>query len=202
MTGRALLIVDVQNDFCEGGSLAVAGGNAVAEGVAALLRTGDYPDDGYIDIFASQDWHQAPPDDNGGHFALKGEPDYVNSWPVHCVGYAVGAEFHPTLDAALFDEDMEPSVIRKGYGCPSYSAFEGVSLGGRSLLAELRWLGVTDLDVCGLATDYCVKASVLDALALGFEVHVLTDLCAAVDAHPKDGVRALLDMQAKGAILE
>jgi nicotinamidase/pyrazinamidase len=195
MTGRALIIVDVQNDFCEGGALGVAGGNAVAEAIAAKLNAWE---GGWIEVFASQDWHMAPPNRNGGHFALEGEPDYVKQWPVHCVEYTHGADLHPALVKA-FDLDLEPVVIRKGQGCPSYSAFEGVSTGGRSLLAELRWLDVDELDVCGIATDYCVRATVLDALGLGFRVRVLQDLCAGVAEASTD--TALTEMMVKGAAL-
>lgn len=173
---RALLVVDVQNDFCEGGALAVEGGNAVAERIAAYLgEQGGYAE--YSLIAASFDWHNAPPDTNHGHFALEQSPDFVRSWPVHCVSQSHGAQIHPALSHSNF-----PVLVRKGRGCQSYSAFEGVTWDGqRTLLAELRSNEITDLDVCGIATDYCVKASVMDALGLRFQVRVLRNLCAGVD---------------------
>jgi nicotinamidase/pyrazinamidase len=153
----ALLIVDVQRDFCEGGALAVAGGNRVAADVAALLE----PDAlGYDLVVASKDTHAAPPDDNCGHFALKGEPDYRTSWPVHCVAGTDGSKFNVAFRDVI---DKIDYTVVKGYGTQSYSAFEGVTperRGSHSLLALLRTNGITDLDVCGIATDHCVRASV------------------------------------------
>lgn len=194
---RALLVVDVQVDFCEGGALAVAGGNAVAEGIAQHL---DRPVLGYDLTVASMDWHEAPPNDNCGHFALGDKvPDFVSSWPVHCVKGTPGA--------ALKDELMGrfDVTVLKGNGCQSYSAFEGVgsstsSAGvGLSLLAILRSNRIKEIDVCGIATDYCVRASVLDALGLGFKVRVLMPLCAGV----ADGstIDAMIAMQMAGAEL-
>jgi nicotinamidase/pyrazinamidase len=189
---RALLIVDVQRDFCEGGALGVKGGNAVAEGIAAYLE----PEPDYDFVAISLDWHKPAPDTNCGHFALEGEPDYVNSWPIHCVARSHGAMLHSALQpfAVSFD-----AILRKGYGTQSYSAFEGVTAGGHSLLALLRSNGITDLDVCGIATDYCVKASVKDALGLGFSVRVLSGLCAGVD--PADSAIAMEDMSDWGAYI-
>ncbi len=175
---RALLVVDVQPDFCESGALAVEGGNGVAERIARFLDSGG---SGLYDVVvASQDWHLAPPHDNCGHFALSGSPDYVTSWPVHCVVGSVGARLHPALAERSIDH-----VVRKGTGTQSYSAFEGVTpaegdLVGVSLLALLRSKGVTDIDVCGLATDYCVRASAMDALGTGFRVRLFKDLVAGV----------------------
>lgn len=192
---RALLVVDVQNDFCEGGALAVDGGNAVAERIAKTILS--KPALGYDLVVASKDWHEAPPNDNCGHFALEGEPDYVTSWPVHCVALTDGAQFHSQV--ARWDEKID-HVVYKGYGTQSYSAFEGVSDYGRhSLLALLRSNGVTDIDVCGIATDYCVKASVLDGLGLGFNIRVLAEFCTGVD--PADCAIAMEEMSDRGAYI-
>jgi nicotinamidase/pyrazinamidase len=179
---RALLVVDVQEDFCEGGSLAVAGGTAVAEGVAALLSTGQY------DVaVASQDWHVDPE----GHFAA--EPDYALTWPAHCVVGTTGPALRPPLREEAF-----AAVFRKGEHTAAYSAFEGAA-GGRPLAAWLRERGITALDVCGIATDHCVRATVLDARAAGFDVRLLRALCAAVA--PETGATALAEMADAGAVL-
>ncbi|QHF20747.1 isochorismatase family protein [Rathayibacter sp. VKM Ac-2762] len=165
----ALLIVDVQNDFTEGGALAVTGGAAVAQGITAHLAAHA---DRYSAVLASRDWHEGD-SDNGGHFAV--EPDFVDSWPVHCVAGTDGARFHPALDTARIDVQ-----ILKGQGRPSYSAFEGTTEAGEELGAVLAERGVTALDVVGLATDHCVRASALDARRAGLEVRVLQDLVAGV----------------------
>ena len=165
----ALLIVDVQNDFTEGGALAVTGGAAVAQGITAHLAAHA---DRYSAVLASRDWHEGD-SDNGGHFAV--EPDFVDSWPVHCVAGTDGARFHPALDTARIDVQ-----ILKGQGRPSYSAFEGMTEEGEELSAVLAERGVTALDVVGLATDHCVRASALDARRAGLEVRVLEDLVAGV----------------------
>ncbi|QHC73108.1 nicotinamidase [Rathayibacter sp. VKM Ac-2805] len=165
----ALLIVDVQNDFTEGGALAVTGGAAVAQGITAHLAAHA---DRYSAVLASRDWHEGD-SDNGGHFAV--EPDFVDSWPVHCVAGTDGARFHPALDTARIDVQ-----ILKGQGRPSYSAFEGTTEAGEELGAVLAERGVTALDVVGLATDHCVRASALDARRAGLEVRVLEDLVAGV----------------------
>jgi nicotinamidase/pyrazinamidase len=169
---RGLLIVDVQNDFCEGGALGVDGGTAVAEGISAWLRKNA---DHYAVILASRDWHNAD-DDNQGHFAPAGEePDFVTTWPVHCVAGTPGADYHPALEL-----DAVTHHIAKGQGKPAYSLFEGASPDGQSAAEILSEAGVDSLDVVGIATDYCVRASALAARAAGFEVRVLTDLVAAV----------------------
>ena len=169
---KALLIVDVQNDFCEGGSLAVAGGAAVAEKITSRLHA--HPSE-YDLIVASRDWHDGD-NNNGGHFANAGEaPDFVNSWPVHCVSNTSGAEYHPNLDASLIQVHVE-----KGMSKPSYSAFEGVTRDGKSIAQVLADADVDELDVVGIATDYCVLASALDARGEGLRVNVLTELCAGI----------------------
>ncbi|SMH46280.1 nicotinamidase/pyrazinamidase [Rathayibacter oskolensis] len=186
----ALLIVDVQNDFTEEGALAVAGGSRVASGVSAhLLAHGDR----YDTVLASRDWHDGDGSDNGGHFAET--PDFVDTWPVHCVAGSPGAEYHPSLDPGLVDVH-----IRKGQGRPSYSAFEGTTTEGEPVPELLRRLGVTRLDVVGLATDYCVRASALDARRIGIEVHVLEDLVAGVSTEAS--AAALRELAEAGVAVE
>jgi nicotinamidase/pyrazinamidase len=165
---RALLIVDVQNDFCAGGSLAVEGGAAVARAITEFLASPDAAR--YHHIVASQDYHIDP----GSHFS--GEPDFVTTWPPHCVAGTAGAEFHPDFDASRVEE-----VFRKGLHAAAYSAFEGVSESGETLLAWLSKRGVKDLDVVGIATDYCVRATAADAAAAGFATTVPLGLTAGVD---------------------
>jgi nicotinamidase/pyrazinamidase len=185
---RALLVIDVQNDFTEGGALGVDGGAAAAQAITDYLRA--HPDR-YEVVFASRDWHHRD-DDNGGHFATDAEPDFVKTWPPHCVSGTPGAEYHPAFDASLVDVH-----VKKGQGVPAYSIFEGTTEDGASFPAELDRLGVTDVDVVGIATDYCVRASALDALAAGRRVTVLEDLVAAVD--PVTGAQALVDLASAGA---
>ncbi len=185
---RALFIVDVQNDFTEGGALGVVGGAAVAAGVTAYLaeHAGEYGT-----IFASRDWHDAATD-NGGHFATDAAPDFVDSWPVHCVAGTTGADYHPAFDTAAVTVH-----IRKGQGQPAYSIFEGTSESGESVAHLLAERGVTAVDVVGIATDYCVRASALDALALGQHVRVLRDLVAGVAA--ESTLAALAELGHAGA---
>src|ERR1700716_2651402 len=163
---RAFVIVDVQNDFCEGGSLAVSGGAAVARGLTEFLREhrGDY-----ALVAATRDYHVDP----GAHFAA--EPDFRESWPVHCVAGTDGAELHPDLDRELVDE-----VFDKGRDTAAYSGFEARSAAGQLLAERLREAGVVELDVAGIATDYCVRATTLDGLKEGFRVRIIEDLCAGV----------------------
>lgn len=192
-TKRALLAIDIQNDFCEGGALAVAGGSRVAEAIAAHVTENHKQ---YDLLVASQDWHLAPPETNCGHFALNGEaPDFVNSWPVHCVQHTAGAALHPAFRRVWYD--LFDALVLKGSGTQSYSAFEGVTSDGRSLLAILRSAGITDIDVVGIATDYCIRASVMDALGCGFGVRVLEGMIAGVDQ--RTSAQALWDMKAAGA---
>ena len=184
---RGLLIVDVQNDFTEGGALGVDGGAAVARRITDHLAAhrGDY-----ALVAASRDWHHGE-DDNGGHFATDAAPDFTVTWPVHCVAGTTGAEYHPALDTAAIDVH-----VRKGQGRPAYSAFEGTTDDGRSLAEVLAERGVTELDVVGIATDYCVRASALDALESGERVRVLTDLVAGVA--PGTSAAALDEFRAAG----
>jgi nicotinamidase/pyrazinamidase len=188
---RALLIIDVQNDFCEGGSLACAGGASVAQRVTEYLR--DHKSD-YDFVIASRDWHDAD-NNNGGHFAVPGsDPDWVNSWPVHCVAGSPGADYHPNLDSSLIDIHVE-----KGQGKPAYSLFEGTTSDGRAIASVLSALDVSEVDVCGIATDYCVLASALDARKAGFEVRVLTDLITGVAAESSKS--ALEKLESEGCRL-
>lgn len=171
---KALFIIDVQNDFCEGGSLAVAGGAACASNITTFLKQHSA---GFDVVIASRDWHSAE-GDNGGHFAVAPvEPDFVSSWPVHCVAGTAGAEYHPNLDTSYVDVHIE-----KGQGKPSYSIFEGNTREGQPLLELLEERAVTDVTVVGIATDYCVLASALDAKTSGREVTVITALTAGVAA--------------------
>jgi nicotinamidase/pyrazinamidase len=178
---KALFIVDVQNDFTEGGALGVDGGDAVAERITRFLQS--HADD-YAVIVASRDWHDAH-NDNGGHFHP--EPDFVDSWPVHCVSGTEGAEYDPALDTAAVTHH-----VKKGQGRPAYSLFEGTTDDGETVAHLLEAHGVVDVDVAGIATDYCVRASALDAIAHGRHVRVLTDLVAGVAAESSDATLAEL----------
>jgi len=169
---RAFVIVDVQNDFCEGGSLAVTGGAAVARGVTEFLR--EHRAD-YALVAATRDYHVDP----GAHFAA--EPDFKDSWPVHCVAGTEGAELHPDLDRGVVDE-----VFDKGRDTAAYSGFEARSADGSLLGERLREAGVEELDVAGIATDYCVRATVLDGLKEGFRVRLLGRLSAGVAEDTSD----------------
>lgn len=185
---RALLIIDVQNDFTEGGALGVDGGAAVAAGITRYLA--DHPQR-YGAIIASRDWHDAD-GDNGGHFATDAEPDFVTTWPVHCVAGTAGADYHPDLVT-----DAVTSHIFKGQGAPAYSLFEGETAEGETAQSILSDAEVTQVDVAGIATDYCVLASARDALAAGFEVNILSDLIAGVAE--ESSAAALTDLAAEGA---
>jgi nicotinamidase/pyrazinamidase len=189
MSDRALLIVDVQNDFVEGGSLGVTGGRDVATRISEHLAA--HADD-YAAVVASRDWHHAD-ETNGGHFAEPGtEPDFATTWPVHCVSTTGGSDYAPELDTSHVTHH-----VRKGMGVPAYSAFEGVTDDGSDLATVLRDLGVTELDVTGIATDYCVRASVLDARRLGLDVHLLDGLHAGVA--PATSEAAVAEMTDAGA---
>lgn len=183
---KALVIVDVQNDFCEGGSLAVSGGAAVAAGLTEHLRLhrGDYEL-----VAATRDYHVDP----GSHFAA--DPDYRDSWPVHCVAGTEGAELHPALDRTGIDE-----VFDKGRDTAAYSGFEARSAAGGPLGERLRAAGVDELEVAGIATDYCVRATVLDGLKAGFRVRLLPGLCAGVAE--ETSLAAINEMREAGAAVD
>jgi nicotinamidase/pyrazinamidase len=178
---RALIIVDVQNDFCEGGSLAVTGGADVARGISELLA--NQPD--YAHVVATKDFHIDP----GDHFS--DEPDFVSSWPRHCVVGSAGAEFHPQ-----FHHDAVEAVFTKGEYSAAYSGFEGTDDTGTGLADWLRQRGVDEVDVVGIATDYCVQATARDAAANGFATRVLLDLTAGVA--PDSTAKAVDDLRAVG----
>jgi nicotinamidase/pyrazinamidase len=162
---RALVVVDVQNDFCEGGSLAVAGGAAVAAAITEHVRTSAGE---YAHVVATRDHHIDP----GAHFAE--QPDFLDTWPAHCVVGTGGVELHPTLDR----EPLE-AVFDKGEYAAAYSGFEARSE-GTPLADWLRERDVDAVDVVGIATDHCVRATALDAVAEGFHTRVLLDLTAGV----------------------
>ena len=195
---RALVVVDVQNDFCEGGSLAVAGGARVAADVTALLRrraTGEAESSEAVDapghwdlVVATRDHHVDP----GSHWSST--PDFRDTWPVHCEVGTPGEDFHPDMETEHLD-----AVFLKGEHQAAYSGFEGTSDDGSLLADWLRERGVTEVDVCGIATDHCVRATVLDAVAEGFATRLLTDL--AVGVAPDTTEAALAEMRSAGATL-
>ncbi len=169
---KALIVVDVQNDFCEGGSLAVKGGAEVAFSIGAMLRQwqqADEEDRDYRMVVATRDHHIDP----GDHFS--DHPDFVDSWPPHCVVGTDGAAFHPNLDPQPF-----AGIFLKGEHQAAYSGFEGRTTDGTSLADWLRRRRVSDVDICGIATDYCVLATALDAQREGFSTRVLAKLTAGV----------------------
>jgi nicotinamidase/pyrazinamidase len=188
---RALLVVDVQNDFCEGGSLAVSGGLAVASGISSYLARNAQA---YDAVIASRDWHD-PDSDNGGHFAgSEAELDFETRWPAHCVAGSHGAKYAPGLQL-----DHLTHHVRKGMGEPAYSLFQGSDDEGRPVTDLLRMLGVTAVDVVGLATDHCVRATSLDACAHGLTVRLLDDLAAGVA--PATTTRARAQMREAGVLV-
>jgi len=163
---RALIIVDVQNDFCEGGSLAVTGGAAVAAGISLVL---DKAGGRWDHVVATKDWHIDP----GAHFSA--HPDFVESWPAHCGVGTGGADFHPELTT-----DRIEAVFHKGEHAAAYSGFEGHTDAGETLADWLRSRDVSEVEVVGIATDHCVRATALDARAAGFDTTVLLELTAGV----------------------
>ena len=186
---RALIVVDVQNDFCEGGSLAVAGGAEVAHRISELLRhwtTRDPEAPDYAVVVATQDHHVDP----GDHFSRN--PDFVDSWPRHCVVGTDGVAFHPNLDPQPFD-----SIFLKGEYAAAYSGFEGSNHDGVGLAQWLREHDISDVDICGIATDHCVRATALDAVREGFTTRVLDDLCAGV---APETTQAALDEMARAGV--
>ena len=176
---KALIVVDVQNDFCPGGSLAVANGDEVVAPLNKLIK--EFLDRG-DPVYQTRDWHPK----QTKHFAA-----YGGTWPVHCVQGTRGAEFHPGLS-----DDPRVTIISKGIdeSADGYSGFDGTNLA-----ESLREEGVEEVWVGGLATDYCVKHTVLDALREGFEVKVLADAMRAVNVNPEDGAKAIEEMRQAGA---
>ncbi len=172
---RALIVVDVQNDFCEGGSLAVPSGAEVAADIGRLLHrwsAGGTNAPVYDVVVATKDHHIDP----GGHWAAK--PDFVDSWPVHCKVGTDGEGFHPNLDPQPFD-----AVFLKGEHAAAYSGFEGRTTAGEGLADWLRARDVSMVDICGIATDHCVRATAMDSFSEGFATRVLIALCAGVAPH-------------------
>ncbi|MGH4032751.1 isochorismatase family protein [Actinomycetota bacterium Odt1-20B] len=167
---RALIVVDVQNDFCEGGSLAVAGGADVAAAITELI--GQAPA-GYRHVVATRDHHIEP----GDHFAE--HPDYAHSWPPHCVAGTEGVGFHPNFAPVVASGAID-AVFDKGAYAAAYSGFEGLDENGVSLADWLRAREISEVDVVGIATDHCVRATALDAVRAGFRTTVLLDLTAGV----------------------
>jgi len=181
---RALIIVDVQNDFCEGGSLAVAGGAAVARRINEHLAGR-----AYAAVVATRDHHIDP----GAHFSET--PDYLDSWPPHCRVGTPGAQFHPDLDTTPVQE-----IFSKGEYAAAYSGFEGAAADGTTLTDWLRARRIDAVDVVGIATDHCVRATALDARSAGFPTTVLLDLTAGVAPETVD--RALTELRAAGVELD
>ncbi len=192
-TPRALIIVDVQNDFCEGGSLAVAGGAAIAGKITEYVDTHRGR---YAAVVATADWHEDP----GPHFATPpAQPDYVDTWPAHCVADTPGADFHPAVVSTVAGAD---AVFRKGRRSAAYSGFEGTTTEAGREVGLGEWLadcGVTEVDVVGIATDHCVRATALDAAAAGLGTRVLLDLTAAVA--PQTLATALAQLREAGVEL-
>jgi nicotinamidase/pyrazinamidase len=187
---RALIVVDVQNDFCEGGSLAVAGGADVAAAITDLV--GETAGAVYRHVVATRDHHVEP----GDHFSPA--PDFVRSWPPHCVAGTEGVGFHPNFAPAVASGAVE-AVFDKGAYSAAYSGFEGSDENGVSLADWLRAHGVREVDVVGIATDHCVRATALDAAAEGFRTQVLLDLTAGVAEASTE--RALEELRAAGVTL-
>jgi nicotinamidase/pyrazinamidase len=181
---RALIVVDVQNDFCEGGSLPVTGGAALAGAISDYLSTGTE----YRHVVATQDFHIDP----GDHFS--DQPDYQSSWPPHCRAGSIGAEFHPDLDSDRFE-----AVFRKGTYAAAYSGFEGFDDAGTALADWLRQRGIEQVDLVGIATDHCVRRTAEDAVRTGLTTRVLLNLTAGVGEETT--AEAIEAMQAAGVVL-
>ncbi|MEE4542187.1 isochorismatase family protein [Streptomyces sp. V4-01] len=187
---RALIVVDVQNDFCEGGSLAVTGGADVAAAITDLI--GESAGSAYRHVVATRDHHIDP----GPHFSA--EPDFADSWPPHCVAGTEGVGFHPNFAPAVASGAVD-AVFDKGAYAAAYSGFEGQDENGGTLAGWLREREVTEVDVVGIATDHCVRATALDAAREGFTTRVLLELTAAVA--PATTERALTELRAAGVEL-
>ncbi|HEX5336003.1 MAG TPA: isochorismatase family protein [Propionicimonas sp.] len=182
-TRRALIVTDVQNDFCEGGSLAVEGGAEVARRISDHV-SGHAPE--YATIVATADWHEDP----GSHFS--DHPDFLDTWPPHCRIGTQGARFHPAVEPAI--EHVE-AVFRKGRHAAAYSGFEGFTEVGDRHVTLADWLrdrGIEQVEIVGIATDHCVRATALDAAGEGFDTTVLLDLTAGVARASTDAALAAL----------
>lgn len=185
---RALFVIDIQVDFCEGGALAVEGGSSVARKISEFLAKSK---DDYDLVVTSRDWHDAK-GGNAGHFANPGtDPNFVTSWPVHCVAGTEGANYHPNLDISAVDVE-----IFKGQGSNGYSIFEGVDSQGKPFEQVLEESNIDSVDVVGIATDHCVRASALDARKRNLSVRVITSLTAGVDTKATE--RAIDEMVDSG----
>ncbi|MEG3586269.1 MAG: isochorismatase family protein [Actinomycetota bacterium] len=184
---KALLIVDVQPTFCEGGSLPVQGGNEVAEDIAVLLKS----DHGYQHVITTQDWHIQP----GQHFAAS--PDYINTWPEHGLAGSKEADLHPELVDVMH---RITHMVKKGMFNAAYSGFEGVDEHERGLNKTLQRNHVTHIDVVGLALDYCVKATAIDSVHHGYETRVLTQFSAAVSPEKMDSTISELEKAGVGIV--
>jgi nicotinamidase/pyrazinamidase len=187
---NALLVVDVQADFAEGGSLGVQGGLAVAAMIARHVR---HFKSEYQFVVASRDYHENAPDHISDH------PDFVNTWPPHCMAGTPGAAFVPTIQNLVREKYIQ-EVVTKGRNSAAYSAFDGLDKRGHGLLDVLKEQRIDHIDVCGIATDYCVRASALDARKNAFQVRVLVNLCAPVNE--ATGQQALAEMKAAGIQLQ
>ena len=171
---KALIVVDVQIDFCEGGRLGVVGGDKVAKDIARYIAS--HRNDYNIVMF-SKDYHKPWPHSNEGHFS--DNPDYVDSWPPHCEQGTEGTGLHPSLKTVMMALDID-NIYMKGDGKADYSAFQGHNLAGRDMNTVLNARGIEAVDVVGIAGDYCVKATALDAVAAGYSVTVIPELVASV----------------------
>lgn len=187
---NALVVVDVQNDFVEGGALPVKGGQQVAAMISRHIR---HFKTEYSFVVATRDYHEDPAD----HFS--DQPDFVNTWPKHCVIGTQGASLCPPI-FNLVREKLISAVLDKGRHSAAYSGFEALDARGHPLLDVLREARVDHIDICGLATDFCVRATALDARKHDFQARILVNLCAAVD--PEGGQRALEEMKTAGCQLQ
>lgn len=167
---KALIIVDMQNDFCEGGALAVPGGRDLARRIAACLKDKSFND--YDHLIFTQDWHIDP----GDHWSET--PDFNKSWPIHCAAETFGAELHSTMESALYSIPHVRTF--KGQYLDSYSGFEGKDALDRTLADVLNSQNVGEVDIIGIATDHCVKETALDAKREGFVTNVLADYIKGV----------------------
>ena len=184
------MVVDVQADFVEGGSLGVTGGLQVAAMIARHIRHFKAE---YQFVVASRDFHEDAPDH------ISATPDFVTTWPPHCMAGTPGVAFVPSIQN-LVREKLIQAVVTKGRHSAAYSAFEGLDPRGHYLLDVLKENRIDQIDVCGIATDYCVRASALDARKNAFQVRVLVNLCAAVKE--ETGLQALEEMKAAGCQLQ